>query len=112
MNCKECGRKQPWPNLRYYHGICLEEMKRGKLSLDIQLPDQDLCPGFSQYVAAVLTTQLWHSIRGPIQLIKSQVIASIKEADFFAIQLDESTDITEKAQLLAFSKLVCNGDTT
>ena len=35
------------------------------------------------------------------QDIESQVIASIKEAKSFAIQLDESTDITGKAQLLA-----------
>jgi hypothetical protein len=38
------------------------------------------------------------------------VIANIKEASFFAIQLDESTDITGKAQLLAFSRYVCNED--
>jgi hypothetical protein len=44
--------------------------------------------------------------------VESQVIANIKEADFFAIQLDESTDITGKAQLLAASRLVCNGDIT
>jgi hypothetical protein len=39
------------------------------------------------------------------------VIVNINEADFFfAIQLDESTDITGKAQLLAFSRFVSNGD--
>jgi hypothetical protein len=46
------------------------------------------------------------------QDIKSQVVASIKEANFFAIQLDESTEITGKAQLLTFSKFVCDGDIT
>lgn len=40
------------------------------------------------------------------QDIESQVIATIKEADFFAIQLDVSTDISGKAQLL---KSACNG---
>jgi hypothetical protein len=40
---------------------------------------------------------------------ESQVIANIKEADFFfAIHLDESTDITRKTQFLAFSKFVHN----
>jgi hypothetical protein len=38
------------------------------------------------------------------------VIANIKESDLFAVHLDESTDITGKAQLLAFSKFVFNGD--
>jgi hypothetical protein len=42
----------------------------------------------------------------------SQVIATIKEPNFFAIQFEESTDITGKAQFLAFSKSVCNGDIT
>jgi hypothetical protein len=41
---------------------------------------------------------------------ESQVIASIKEADFFATLLDELSDITGKAQLLIFRKFVCNGD--
>jgi hypothetical protein len=40
------------------------------------------------------------------------VIANTNEADFFAIQLDKSTDITGKAQLLAFSRFVFNGDIT
>jgi hypothetical protein len=44
------------------------------------------------------------------QDVQSQVIVNIKESNFFAIQLDESTDITEKAQLVAFSRFVCNGD--
>jgi hypothetical protein len=46
------------------------------------------------------------------QYAVSQVIANIKEADFFPIQLDKSTDITGKAKLLAFSMFVCNGDIT
>jgi hypothetical protein len=37
------------------------------------------------------------------QHVESRVIAKIKEADFVAIQLDESSDITGKTQLLAFS---------
>jgi hypothetical protein len=35
-----------------------------------------------------------------------EVIANIKEADIFAIHLDESNDITGKAQLLEFSAFV------
>jgi hypothetical protein len=46
------------------------------------------------------------------QHTESQVIASIKEASFSAIQLDKSTDITGKVQLLAFSRFICNGDIT
>jgi hypothetical protein len=44
------------------------------------------------------------------QDIESHVIVDSKEADYFAFQLDESTDITGKAHLLAFSRFVCNGD--
>jgi hypothetical protein len=40
------------------------------------------------------------------------VIANVKEVYIFAIQLNESTNITGKAELLAFSKFVCNGDIT
>jgi hypothetical protein len=28
MYWKKCGRKQSWPDLRYYFGIFLEELKR------------------------------------------------------------------------------------
>jgi hypothetical protein len=40
------------------------------------------------------------------------MIANIKEDDDIAIQFDEATDITGKAQLIAFSKFVFNGDIT
>jgi len=42
--------------------------------------------------------------------IKSQVVRQIKTAPFglFAIQLDESTDISSCAQLMVFAKYVCN----
>ena len=44
------------------------------------------------------------------QDVESQVIASIKEAKCFVIQLDESTDITGKARLLTFIWFVCKED--
>jgi hypothetical protein len=28
MNWKGCGRKQSWPDLRYYPGICLEGLRK------------------------------------------------------------------------------------
>ncbi|XP_023702941.1 protein ZBED8-like [Cryptotermes secundus] len=37
------------------------------------------------------------------QDVQSQAIANIKEADIFVIQLNEGSDVTGKAQLLAFS---------
>jgi hypothetical protein len=43
---------------------------------------------------------------------QSQVIANIKEAGFSAIKLDVSADTTGEAQLVAFSRFVCNGDIT
>jgi hypothetical protein len=53
-----------------------------------------------------------HCTRDLSQDAASQVIANIKEADFFAVKLDELTDVTGKAQLLEFSMFVCNGDIT
>jgi hypothetical protein len=49
-------------------------------------------------------------IQDTCQDVDSQVIANIKETKIFTIPLDESTDITGKVQLLAFSRFVCNGD--
>ena len=42
--------------------------------------------------------------------IKSQVVQEIKTAPFglFAIQLDESTDISSFAQLMVYARYVCN----
>jgi hypothetical protein len=37
---------------------------------------------------------------------------NVKEVNFLAIQLDETTDITDKVQLIAFSRFVCNADIT
>jgi hypothetical protein len=44
MNCKECGRKQSQPNLKYYPGICLEGMRKTTKTLckDSRSPGQDL----------------------------------------------------------------------
>jgi hypothetical protein len=28
INWEGCGRKWPWPNLRYYPGICLEGLRK------------------------------------------------------------------------------------
>jgi hypothetical protein len=44
------------------------------------------------------------------QDVESQKIANFKEDDVFAIQFDEATDITGRAQLIAFSRFVFNGD--
>jgi hypothetical protein len=34
-NWKEFGRKQPWPNLRYYPDNCLEGMRTMKTSVRV-----------------------------------------------------------------------------
>jgi hypothetical protein len=41
-----CGKKRSWSNLRYYPGICLEELRKTMkiLGQDIQYPAQDLNP--------------------------------------------------------------------
>jgi hypothetical protein len=35
MNYKEYGRKRRWPNMRLYHGICVEEMRKTTEALRI-----------------------------------------------------------------------------
>jgi hypothetical protein len=47
MNQKGYGRKWPWPNLRYYPGICLEALRKTmkNLSQSSWSLGQDLNPG-------------------------------------------------------------------
>jgi hypothetical protein len=49
-----------WPNLRYYHGICLEGI--GKTTKPLSQDGQCLNPGPTEYEVGVLTTRLWHSV--------------------------------------------------
>jgi hypothetical protein len=53
-----------------------------------------------------------HRVQNPSQDVATQVIVNIKDADLFSIQLEKSTDITGKAQLLTFSRFVFNGSIT
>jgi hypothetical protein len=64
MNWKECGRKRSWPNLRHYHCICLEELRKVSkdLSQDSRFPVQDFNPGLPEYETGVLTTRARHSL--------------------------------------------------
>ena len=41
--------------------------------------------------------------------IESNVLSKMKSCEFFAFQVDESTDISGKAQLLAFVRFIDNG---
>jgi hypothetical protein len=58
MNWKGCVRKQSWPNLRYYPGICLAGPRKStkNLSQDSWSLGQDLNLGPPEYEAQVLTT--------------------------------------------------------
>jgi hypothetical protein len=38
MNWKGCARKQSWPNLRYYPGICLERLRKPKKNVSENNP--------------------------------------------------------------------------
>jgi hypothetical protein len=44
MNWKGYGRKQSWPNLRYYPQISLKGQRKTTNSLGIASPDHDLNP--------------------------------------------------------------------
>jgi hypothetical protein len=64
MNRKGCGRKRPWPNLRYYNGIFLEGLRKTtkNLSRDSRSPGRDLNPRPPEYESGVLTTRLRRSV--------------------------------------------------
>lgn len=42
--------------------------------------------------------------------VEDQVIEKLKTVDFFALQLDESTDITGKPQVLTFVRFICENE--
>jgi hypothetical protein len=58
MNWKGCGRRQSWPNLRYYPGSCLEGLRKTAktLSQNSWSPGPDLNQKLSKYEAGMLTT--------------------------------------------------------
>jgi hypothetical protein len=70
MNLKGCGRKQSWPNLRYYPGIFLEGLRKTTkaLSQDNRFPCQDLNSGPTEYEAGVLSTRPRRSARSRFAL--------------------------------------------
>jgi hypothetical protein len=59
INLKGCERKETWPNLGYYHGICLEGLRKTtkNLSHGRRSQNRDLNPVLPEYEAAVLTTR-------------------------------------------------------
>jgi hypothetical protein len=59
MNWKVYGRKRSWPNLRYYSGICLEELRKttNTLSQGSRSLGRDLNSRPPEYKAGVLTTR-------------------------------------------------------
>jgi hypothetical protein len=59
MNWKGYGKKQSWPNLGYYPGICLEGLRKTTKSFseNSRFPGRDLNAGPSVYEAGVLTTR-------------------------------------------------------
>jgi hypothetical protein len=54
MSWKICGRKWPWPNIRYYLGIRLERLRKITRNLRIS-PRRNLNPGPTEYEAGMLT---------------------------------------------------------
>jgi len=40
MNWKECGRKQSWSNVRYYHGMQMQGGKSLDQDFNVGLPEQ------------------------------------------------------------------------
>jgi hypothetical protein len=60
VNCKNFGRKQSQPVLRYYTSIYQEGLRKAmkNLNQDNPAPCQELYSGPSDYKAGVLTVQL------------------------------------------------------
>jgi hypothetical protein len=62
MNCKGCGRKRSWPNLKYYPDIFLEGLNKTRISCQAsRYAAQDLNRGPAEYEASVTTTGLRRS---------------------------------------------------
>jgi hypothetical protein len=63
MNCKEYGRKESWPNLRYFPSSCLEGLRKTMktLSHDNQWPRQDLNWASPQYRLEALHRNRQHT---------------------------------------------------
>jgi hypothetical protein len=64
INWKGYGKKRLWHNLRLYHGIFLERLRKitADFSQNIRSPGRDLNPGHPEYKARVLTSQRRRSI--------------------------------------------------
>jgi hypothetical protein len=60
MKCKDCGWKRSWPDLKYFAGICLENLKKitKALSEDSRSLDRDLNPGPNEYEKRVPAVRL------------------------------------------------------
>jgi hypothetical protein len=71
MNRKECGRKQSWPNLRYYPGICLGGLRKTtkKFSQDSRSPGSDLNTGPPLHEAGMLTSRQRRSLRHALEAL-------------------------------------------
>jgi hypothetical protein len=67
LNWRGYGRKRPWPDLRYYPGICLEGQRKATKTQSGE-PNRDLNPGPPKYKAGFLTQdttfgrRLWYYI--------------------------------------------------
>jgi hypothetical protein len=62
LNWRGYGRKRPWPDLRYYSGICLEGRRKATKTQSGE-PNRDLNPGPPKYKAGFLT-QTRRSVEG------------------------------------------------
>jgi hypothetical protein len=65
MNWKECGRRRPEPDLRHYHGIHLEGLRKSTTfcGQDIRRPDRDLNPNLPTATQIrILIGLKWHRI--------------------------------------------------
>jgi hypothetical protein len=73
MNWKGCGRKRSWPNLIYYPGIYLQELRKPTkdLSQGNRSPGRDLNAGPLKYEAAVLTTRPRCSVKMPMHSLRN-----------------------------------------
>jgi hypothetical protein len=81
MNWKGYERKRPWPNLRCYHGICLEGLRETtkNLSQDSRSPGRDSNSGPPEYKARALTSGQSHSVL----MTKNRMTTFRREFRFF-----------------------------
>jgi hypothetical protein len=101
MKWKVCGRKRPWPNVRYHPGICLEEPRKTTkiLSTDSRSPGQHLKPGPPESEAGAVTTRPRRSVRASLRKQRTEkCVCSNKHSSLIVIYCRSMSNVALRYQ--------------